>query len=102
MGALTPALGAGVETHGRPEVDRKRKEFNTFLRTSGLFDGVIDFERVTIDPKTGGLRAEMKPSTSLPTPGDGLHPNRIGYQAMGHAIDLDLVRGAKKRRPPKA
>jgi hypothetical protein len=24
-------------------------------------------------------------------PGDRLHPNRAGYLAMGHAIDLDLL-----------
>lgn len=99
MGALTPALGSSIETHGRPEVDFRRKQFNTFLRTSGLFDGVIDFEPPTKDVKSGGLRAEMKPSSSVGGPGDGLHPNRLGYQAMGHAIDLDLVYGP--RRDPR-
>mgnify|MGYP003350762879 CR=1 FL=1 len=36
----------------------------------GSDDGVIDFERPTLDVRTGGLKPEMKPSTSLPTPGD--------------------------------
>jgi hypothetical protein len=33
----------------------------------------------------------MKPGSSIGGPGDGLHPNRIGYLAMGGAVDLTLL-----------
>jgi lysophospholipase L1-like esterase len=99
MGSMTPTLGGSPATHGRPEVDFKRKQFNIFLETSSLFDGVINFELPTKDEKTGGLNPEMIPSSSIGGPGDGLHPNRIGYQAIGHAISIDLIFGP--RRDPR-
>ena len=39
----------------------------------------------------GGLRATFQPNSSTGGPGDRLHPNRAGYLAMGHAVDLDLL-----------
>ena len=90
-GLLTSALGSTIETHGGAEVEAKRIAYNAFLRSCGLFDGVIDFDAPTRDPQTGGLRAHMKPGSSIGGPGDGLHPNRLGYLAMGAAVDLDLV-----------
>ena len=91
VGTLTPALNATTGGHGTPEVDTHRRAYNDFIRTSDLFDGIIDFDAVTIDEKTGELQTEMRPGSSIGGPGDNLHPNRIGYQAMGHAIDLDMV-----------
>jgi lysophospholipase L1-like esterase len=58
---------------------------------SDLFDGVIDFDAATRDPRTGGLRPEFQPNSSIGGPGDGLHPNRAGYLAMAHAVDLDMI-----------
>ena len=92
MGTLTSTVGATIEAHGRPEVDKKRKRFNAYLQSCGLLDGVIDFDKVTRDPISGGLREEMKPGSSIGGSGDGVHPNRIGYQAMAKAIDLSLIR----------
>jgi lysophospholipase L1-like esterase len=94
-GLLTTAFGATMETHGNAEVEGKRHAHNEFLRSCGLFDGLIDFDSPTRDPQSGGLRAHMKPNSSLGGPGDGLHPNRLGYQAMGAAIDLRLVEPAR-------
>jgi len=90
-GLLTTALGATIETHGGQQVEARRRAYNDFLRHGGLFDGVIDFDAPTRDPQTGGLHAPMKPGSSIGGPGDGLHPNRLGYQAMGEAVDLRLV-----------
>jgi lysophospholipase L1-like esterase len=87
---VVSALGASNAAHGFPEQDDKRKALNEFIRTSGLFDGVIDFDKVTLDPQTGGLKAEFVPESTTGGPGDKLHPNRAGYLAMGMAIDLDL------------
>jgi lysophospholipase L1-like esterase len=91
---LTPALGATNANHGFPEQDEKRKALNEFIRTPGLFDGVADFDRATVDPQTGALRMEFVHNTTTGGDGDKLHPNRLGYVAMGMAIDLGLLRPA--------
>ena len=93
---LTPALGA-TSAAGTPDVDARRKTVNAFIRSSGLFDGVADFDAVTRDATTGGLRAEFQPSSSIGGPGDALHPNRAGYLAMGNAVDLKMVVPAARR-----
>ena len=91
---LTPALGATNPNHGFPEQDRKRKLLNEFIRTSGVFDSVADFDHAITDPATGAMKAEFTHNTTTGGDGDKLHPNRLGYIAMGMAIDLDLLRPA--------
>lgn len=86
---VTSAVGSAA---GTPEQEEKRKALNEFIRTSGLFDGLADFDRATLDEKTGGLRAEFVPESTTGGPGDKLHPNRLGYIAMGMAIDLDSLK----------
>ena len=93
---ITPALGA-TSAAGTPDVDARRKTVNAFIRSSGLFDGVADFDAVTRDATTGGLRAEFQPSSSIGGPGDALHPNRAGYLAMGNAVDLKMVVPAARK-----
>ncbi|MFZ0663400.1 MAG: SGNH/GDSL hydrolase family protein [Acidobacteriaceae bacterium] len=80
---LTPYMGAG---YASAQGEQIREEVNHWIRTSGIFDGVIDFDKVTRDP--------AKPSMFLPAfdSGDHLHPNDAGYKAMGSAIDLSLFR----------
>jgi lysophospholipase L1-like esterase len=85
---VTSNLGSN---NGTPELDARRQAINTFIRTSGIFDGVADFDMVTRDPQTGHLRAEFQPNSTIGGPGDHLHPNRAGYQAMGNAIDITLL-----------
>ncbi|MFO1162780.1 MAG: GDSL-type esterase/lipase family protein [Reyranellaceae bacterium] len=93
---LTPALNSTIASHGRAEVDAKRKALNEFLRTSKLFDGVFDFDKATLDPATGEVKVEFQPNSSIGGPGDKLHPNRAGYAAMGNAIDLRSLTGRSK------
>jgi len=88
---LTSALGSTNANHGSPEEDAKRKALNEFIRNGGLFDGVADFDAATLDPQTGGMRAEFVPESTTGGPGDKIHPNRVGYLAMGSAIDLNLL-----------
>jgi len=62
----------------------KRQAFNQWMRTSGAYDAVIDFDaavRDTTDPSK--IREDYQS-------GDWLHPSDIGYRAMAHAIDLTL------------
>ena len=97
---LTSALGSTSAAHGFDLQDDKRKTLNEFIRTSGVFDGVADFDRATTDSQTGGMQAEFIPDNTVGGPGDKLHPNRLGYQAMGMAIDLRLfgARADTKKR----
>lgn len=89
-GTLTPTKGM-PGAYGAPEVEASRQVVNKFIRTSGIFDGIVDFEAATMDPATGMLRAEFLPSSTAGGPGDMIHPNRAGYQAMALAIDLALI-----------
>jgi lysophospholipase L1-like esterase len=78
---LTPYEGAGYFT---PEGEAKRQALNQWIRTSGAYDGVIDFDMITRDPAA--------PTKFLPAydSGDHLHPGDAGYKAMGDAVDLAL------------
>jgi lysophospholipase L1-like esterase len=86
------ALGSSNAAHGSAAEDGKRQALNEFIRTSGVFDAVADFDRATVDPKTGGLRAEFVPDSTTGGAGDRLHPNRAGYLAMAMSVDLELLR----------
>ncbi len=95
---VVTALGSTSAAHGFPEQDAKRKALNEFIRTSGTFDAVVDFDPVILDPATGGMQARFVPESTTGGPGDKLHPNRQGYLAMGMSIDLDAVLPARKAR----
>jgi lysophospholipase L1-like esterase len=89
---LTSSLNSTNKDYATPEVDAKRKALNAFIRSNaGVFDGVVDFDAVTLDPAAGTIKPEFQPNSTVGGPGDLLHPNRAGYQAMGNAIDLKLV-----------
>ena len=89
-GTLTSALGNPGPAHGFAEQDMKRQALNAFIRSEGVFDGVIDFDRATLSEETGEMRPEFVPDNTTGGPGDKLHPNRLGYLAMGRAVDLGL------------
>jgi len=76
-----------------PVIDNFRKQINDYIRTSGLYDGVVDFDKATLDPATGNMKAEFLPNSQLTQlPWDYLHPNHAGYNAMGMAVNLNLFR----------
>jgi lysophospholipase L1-like esterase len=93
---LTSALNSSIASHGRPEVDAKRKVLNEFLRTNKVFDGVFDFDAATLDDATGEIKPAMRPNSSTGGPGDKLHPNRAGYAAMADAINIELLAGRRR------
>jgi lysophospholipase L1-like esterase len=90
---LVTALGSSNPAHGSPEQDEKRKALNAFIRTSGVFDAVVEFDPLVLDPASGTMRAEYVPESTTGGAGDKLHPNRAGYLAMGMAIDLKALGG---------
>jgi len=85
-GTLTPFEGTIFPGYFTPEGEAKRQAVNHWIRTSGAFDGVIDFDKAIRDP--------AHPTRMLPAydSGDHLHPNDAGYQAMANAVDLALFR----------
>jgi lysophospholipase L1-like esterase len=93
MATLTSSLNSTNADYGAPPVEEKRRAYNQFIRTSGIFDGVIDFDAATYDAKTGELKEEFQPNSSTGGSGDKLHPNRAGYMAMGLAIDPRVITG---------
>jgi lysophospholipase L1-like esterase len=93
MATLTSSLHSTAGDYGSGTVAEKRHAYNAFIKSSGIFDGVVDFDAATIDPATGELRAEYQPNSTTGGPGEKLHPNRAGYAAMGRAIDLGQVFG---------
>ena len=65
---------------------------NDFIRTSGMFDGVADFAAATEDPANPGhLLPAYDTNSTSGGPGDHLHPNRAGFQAMGAAVNLEQL-----------
>ena len=70
-----------------PVIDNYRKQINQYIRTSGLFDGVFDFDLATLDYLTGNMREAYVPNSQFTQlPWDYLHPNHAGYNAMGRKI----------------
>ena len=61
-----------------------RNTVNAWIRTSGNFDAVIDFDKAMRD-STNSL--SILPAAQS---GDYLHPNEAGYKMMGEAIDVSL------------
>ncbi len=75
-----------------PALEAKRQAVNRWIRTSGVYDAVIDFDSVTRDP---GQPGRMLPAYDS---GDHLHPSEAGYKAMGESIDLALFRRSPSPR----
>ena len=82
-GTLMPFKGAFYYSPAKEEV---RLAVNSWIRDSGAFDAVIDFEAIVRDP------ADPMRINPVFDSGDHLHPNDAGYRAMGEAIDLNWFR----------
>ena len=84
-GTLTPWEGSSAYTAKRELV---REQVNRWIRTSRAFDGFVDFDKVTRDPHN---RHALRPRYD--SGGGHIHPNDLGYKAMGDLVDLDMLRG---------
>lgn len=61
-----------------------RQTVNGWIRAKGNFDAVVDFDAVVRDPQRPvRVKAEFDP-------GDHIHPNDLGNQAMANAFDLKV------------
>ncbi|MEO8885150.1 MAG: SGNH/GDSL hydrolase family protein [Mucilaginibacter sp.] len=68
--------------------ERTRQKVNEWIRTSGKYDAVIDFDKITRDTADPEIMSE----TFVPGPNanDHLHLNEVGYKTMGDSIDPAL------------
>ncbi len=84
IGSTITPFGGNDYYHPGPATEADRQTINAFIRTSGVFDAVIDFDRVMRDPE--------HPDRLAPTydSGDHLHPSEAGYRKMGEAVPLTL------------
>jgi lysophospholipase L1-like esterase len=67
-----------------PDGEADRQKVNQWIRTSGKFDAVIDFDATTRDPKSPSRLSAAADS------GDHLHPAAGGYKIMSDSINLGL------------
>ncbi|MBJ7223969.1 MULTISPECIES: SGNH/GDSL hydrolase family protein [unclassified Brenneria] len=86
---LTPFEGALPDTpldnYYHPDKDALRRQVNDWIRRSGAFDAVIDFDAILRDPAHPtrlGTRFDS---------GDRLHPGDEGNRAMAEAVDLNAL-----------
>ena len=80
---LTPYGGSNPYNEAGEAI---REAVNQWIRTSGAFDGVIDFDAATrdaSDPKRFRKEADSP---------DLLHPANAGYKLMGEAVNLTVLR----------
>ena len=86
---LTPFEGALKDTplmgYYSADKERVRQTVNDWIRHSGEFDGVVDFDTLLRDP--------AHPARLLPAydSGDHLHPGDAGNKAMAEAVDLSVL-----------
>ncbi|WJV47369.1 SGNH/GDSL hydrolase family protein [Streptomyces flavofungini] len=80
VGATLLPLG-GSDHYGERAAAVSDK-FNEWVRTSGEYDGYVDFDKALADPKDP---ERIRPAYDS---GDHLHPNDAGYAAMARAVDL--------------
>jgi lysophospholipase L1-like esterase len=79
-------IGGTIMPDNEP-ADREaiRQAVNDWIRTSGAFDGFVDFDHTMADP------ADPHSLNPPYNSGDGLHPNATGMQAMADAVTLSLI-----------
>ncbi|CAG9256224.1 Lysophospholipase L1-like esterase [Paraburkholderia unamae] len=92
---IAQAHGRGVRILGAtltpaslpPEREAIRTAVNQWIRTSGAFDGVVDFDAALRDP------ADPVRLRSGYDSGDHIHPSDSGYAAMANAVPLGVLGG---------
>ena len=96
-GTLTPFEGAlpdtPLEDYYQKDKDAMRRQVNAWIRTSGEFDAVVDFDALVRNPEHPS-RFQVEFDS-----GDHLHPGDRGSRAMADAIDLDQLLGSAMIAP---
>ncbi len=93
VGATLPPFqgalpGSPIHGYASADKDRVRQQVNVWIRHSGEFDAVADFDALLRDPaQPARMRADYDS-------GDRLHPGDAGYRAMAESLDEALLFGA--------
>jgi len=82
---VTPYVGSDYY-HPDAASEADRQALNTWIRTSGAFDAVVDFDKAIRDP------AHPERMIAAYDSGDHLHPSAAGYKVMADAIPLEVLR----------
>lgn len=84
-----PVFGGTISPLGvayfDPTREAARQRVNTWIRTSGTFDRIVDFDEILRDPAH-----QDKLNPLYDGSGDGLHPNVIGYQKVADAFPVAI------------
>jgi lysophospholipase L1-like esterase len=84
-GTVTPYAGSEYY-HPEAENEADRQALNEWIRHSGVFDAVADFDAALRDPARPDRINKEYDS------GDGLHPSLAGYRAIADAVPLAALR----------
>ena len=87
-GTITPYMGSDYY-HPTAANEADRQDLNAWIRASGTFDAVVDFDAATRDPAHAD---RLAPWADF---GDALHPGADGQRAMAEAVPLDALRACK-------
>lgn len=84
FGATIVPFAGSDYYHPPASTEADRQAVNQWIRTPGHFDAVLDFDQV--------VRDSEQPDRLLPAYdcGDHLHPNPVGYRAIGNAVPFSL------------
>jgi lysophospholipase L1-like esterase len=85
-GTLLPFEGTTTPGYYTEEGEATRDKVNHWIRSSGAFDGVIDFDRALQDPEHPD---RLNPAYDS---GDHLHPNDTGYEKMAETASQVLLK----------
>lgn len=83
---ITPLKKCFYMEQGSDEKEKCRLEVNEWIRTSGKFDGVIDFSNAICGKETPDIMDESLHDN------DYLHPNAQGHKTLGEFVDLNLFK----------
>jgi lysophospholipase L1-like esterase len=83
VGTLLPY--EGTKQFYSEAAEAERQAVNAWIRTSGTFDAVLDFDLALRDPIRPG---RLRPAFDS---GDHLHPNDAGYRLMAETVDLHML-----------
>jgi len=85
-GTLTPDFGCA--DCGGMKAEEDREKVDAWIRESGVFDSVVDFDLAVRDP------ADPRRVRAAYDSGDHLHMNDAGYEAMAQAFDLAIFKSS--------
>ena len=85
---LTPFAGSNKQyggDYGTAAGEKQRQLLNRWIRTSGAFDAVFDFDKAVRDPRHPDRMLAKYDS------GDHLHPGDAGYKKMAASVNLRVL-----------